>query len=139
VPKKVRELKHLLRRRGSTCTPGREPYDLGPSALAQPFTLSGKDGADAKGYQQKLVNEQSPRSEERHESPLQHGHSMSERDNASWSRSQLTGADRPQTHGDTYEEAARTVRRSWSSSSKPTKDHGRALPEPLVLKYEEVG
>ncbi len=57
MPKKIRELKSLLLRAGFTWSPGKGSHTkwLHP-LLPGELTLSGKDGDDAKPYQEKDVN-----------------------------------------------------------------------------------
>ena len=57
MPKKIRELKSLLLRAGFTWSPGKGSHTkwLHP-LLPGKLTLSGKDGDDAKLYQEKDVN-----------------------------------------------------------------------------------
>jgi predicted RNA binding protein YcfA (HicA-like mRNA interferase family) len=57
MPKKIRELKSLLLRAGFTWSPGKGSHTkwLHP-LLPGKLTLSGKDGDDAKPYQEKDVN-----------------------------------------------------------------------------------
>ena len=58
MPKKVRELKQLLQRAGFLLLPkrgkGSHSYWI-HELLQKPVVLSGKDGADAKSYQEKDV------------------------------------------------------------------------------------
>jgi predicted RNA binding protein YcfA (HicA-like mRNA interferase family) len=57
MPKKIRELKSLLSRAGFTCTPGKGSHTKWfHPLLPGKLTLSGKDGADAKAYQEQDVN-----------------------------------------------------------------------------------
>jgi predicted RNA binding protein YcfA (HicA-like mRNA interferase family) len=57
MPKKIRELKSLLLRAGFTCTPGKGSHTKWfHPLLPGKLTLSGKDGNDAKSYQEKDVN-----------------------------------------------------------------------------------
>ncbi|MUG91180.1 addiction module toxin, HicA family [Scytonema sp. UIC 10036] len=58
MPKKVRELKQMLQKAGFTLLPKREKGShscwIHP-LLPNPVVLSGKDGKDAKSYQEKDV------------------------------------------------------------------------------------
>jgi len=58
MSKKIRELKSLLRKFGFAEIPGKGSHTkwLHPLYLGR-VTLSGKDGSDAKPYQEKEVNE----------------------------------------------------------------------------------
>jgi predicted RNA binding protein YcfA (HicA-like mRNA interferase family) len=56
VPKKIRELKQLLRQAGFQEVPGKGSHTNWIHPLyAGKITVSGKDGADAKPYQDKEV------------------------------------------------------------------------------------
>ncbi len=56
MPKKIRELKQMLRRAGCTCEPGKGSHTKWSHPLLRDkLTLSGKDGVDAKRYQEKDV------------------------------------------------------------------------------------
>jgi len=56
MPKKIRELKQLLRQAGFSELPGKGSHTNWVHSLyAGKITVSGKDGADAKHYQQKEV------------------------------------------------------------------------------------
>lgn len=56
MPKKIRELKQLLRKAGFEELPGKgvHPNWIHPLYLGK-ITVSGKDGADAKPYQEKEI------------------------------------------------------------------------------------
>jgi predicted RNA binding protein YcfA (HicA-like mRNA interferase family) len=57
MPKKIRELKSLLLKAGFTCAPGKGSHTKWfHPLLPGKLTLSGKDGNDAKPYQEKDVN-----------------------------------------------------------------------------------
>jgi predicted RNA binding protein YcfA (HicA-like mRNA interferase family) len=57
MPKKIRELKSLLLQAGFTYRPGKGSHsNWYHPLLAGKVTLSGKDGNDAKAYQEKDVN-----------------------------------------------------------------------------------
>jgi predicted RNA binding protein YcfA (HicA-like mRNA interferase family) len=57
MPKKIRELKSLLSKAGFTCAPGKGSHSKWfHPLLPGKLTLSGKDGNDAKPYQEKDVN-----------------------------------------------------------------------------------
>jgi predicted RNA binding protein YcfA (HicA-like mRNA interferase family) len=56
MPKKIRELKSLLRKAGFTDRPGKGSHTVWTHPqLPQSLTLSGNDGDDAKPYQEKEV------------------------------------------------------------------------------------
>mgnify|MGYP005853153569 CR=1 FL=1 len=56
MPKKIRELKSLLLKAGFVCEPGKGSHTKwSHSLLVGKLTLSGKDGDDAKRYQEKDV------------------------------------------------------------------------------------
>lgn len=56
MPKKIRELKQLLRKRGFQELPGKGSHTNWIHPLyAGKITVSGKDGSDAKPYQEKEV------------------------------------------------------------------------------------
>jgi predicted RNA binding protein YcfA (HicA-like mRNA interferase family) len=56
MPKKIRELKQLLRQAGFSELPGKGSHTNWVHSLyAGKITVSGKDGADAKRYQEKEV------------------------------------------------------------------------------------
>lgn len=56
MPKKIRELKQMLRRVGFSELPGKGSHSNWVHPLyAGKLTISGKDGADAKPYQEKEV------------------------------------------------------------------------------------
>jgi predicted RNA binding protein YcfA (HicA-like mRNA interferase family) len=58
MPKKIRELKAMLLRAGCQCESGKGSHTKwSHPELANKLTLSGKDGADAKRYQEKDVLE----------------------------------------------------------------------------------
>ncbi|MBW4555872.1 MAG: type II toxin-antitoxin system HicA family toxin [Trichormus sp. ATA11-4-KO1] len=57
MPKKIRELKSLLLQAGFTCRPGKGSHtNWYHILLPGRVTISGKDGNDAKAYQEKDVN-----------------------------------------------------------------------------------
>lgn len=57
MPKKIRELKSLLLKAGFTWSPGKGSHTQWfHPLLSGKLTLSGKDGDDAKLYQEKDVN-----------------------------------------------------------------------------------
>jgi predicted RNA binding protein YcfA (HicA-like mRNA interferase family) len=58
MPKKIRELKSMLRKAGFKCIPGKGSHSkwLHP-VLVTPVVLSGNDGDDAKRYQEKNVRQ----------------------------------------------------------------------------------
>jgi predicted RNA binding protein YcfA (HicA-like mRNA interferase family) len=57
MPKKIRELKSLLLQNGFTCRPGKGSHtNWYHTLLPGRVTISGKDGNDAKPYQEKDVN-----------------------------------------------------------------------------------
>jgi len=59
MPKKIRELKALLSKAGFRWRPGKGSHTIWEHPLAdQSVTLSGKDGRDARRYQEHEVNEQ---------------------------------------------------------------------------------
>jgi predicted RNase H-like HicB family nuclease len=51
---------------------------------------------------------------------------------------ELTGADRPMTHGETYEEAAKNGAEALDLLVAAFREGGRDLPEPAVLRAEPV-
>lgn len=56
MPKKIRELKQLLRKAGFEELPGKGSHTNWIHPLyAGKITVSGKDGADAKPYQEKAI------------------------------------------------------------------------------------
>jgi predicted RNA binding protein YcfA (HicA-like mRNA interferase family) len=56
MPKKIRELKQMLQQAGFSELPGKGSYTNWIHSLyAGKITVSGKDGADAKRYQEKEV------------------------------------------------------------------------------------
>ena len=58
MPKKIRELKALLQKAGFTCKPGKGSHTKWKHARREkPVILSGKDGVDAKPYQEREVAE----------------------------------------------------------------------------------
>ncbi len=59
MPKKIRELKAMLRKAGFECVRTRGSHErwIHPDLPELPVTLAGKDGKDAKPYLEKLVNE----------------------------------------------------------------------------------
>jgi predicted RNA binding protein YcfA (HicA-like mRNA interferase family) len=58
VPKKVRELKAMLRKAGFVVKPGRGSHTVwGHPAMTAKISLSGGDGDDAHLYQEKSVRE----------------------------------------------------------------------------------
>jgi predicted RNA binding protein YcfA (HicA-like mRNA interferase family) len=59
VPKKVRDLKALLRKAGFRWRPGKGSHTIWEHPLAdKAVTLSGNDGRDARTYQEREVREQ---------------------------------------------------------------------------------
>ena len=59
MPKKVRELKAMLRKAGFTWRPGKGSHTVWEHPLAtKAVVLSGNDGRDAKPYQQDQVERQ---------------------------------------------------------------------------------
>lgn len=58
MPKKVRELKTILRKAGFTSRPGKGSHVVwAHPALSETLTLAGNDGDDAKLYQEKRVQQ----------------------------------------------------------------------------------
>lgn len=59
MPKKIRELKAMLRQAGFTFRPGKGSHMVWkhPRLRFIRLTLAGKDGDDAKGYQERDVEE----------------------------------------------------------------------------------
>lgn len=58
MPRKLRELKAMLRKVGFTCTSGKGSHTKWRHPRrSKPVVLSGKDGADAKPYQELEVEE----------------------------------------------------------------------------------
>lgn len=59
MPKKIRELKAMLRKAGFECVRIRGSHErwLHPDLPELPITLAGKDGKDAKPYLERLVNQ----------------------------------------------------------------------------------
>jgi predicted RNA binding protein YcfA (HicA-like mRNA interferase family) len=58
MPKKIRELKQMLRQSGFTQIPGKGSHTNWIHPLYHgKVTISGKDGADAKPYQEKEVKQ----------------------------------------------------------------------------------
>jgi predicted RNA binding protein YcfA (HicA-like mRNA interferase family) len=57
MPKKIRELKAILRRTGFTWRPGKGSHTqwLHPLLPEDPITIAGKDGSDAKLYLERQV------------------------------------------------------------------------------------
>jgi predicted RNA binding protein YcfA (HicA-like mRNA interferase family) len=65
MPKKIRELKSLLLQAGFTCRTGKGSHtNWYHTLLPGRVTISGKDGNDAKAYQEKDVNNALKRLEE---------------------------------------------------------------------------
>ncbi len=59
MPKKIRELKAILRKAGFRWRPGKGSHTVWEHPLAdKAVTLSGKDGRDARPYQEAEVREQ---------------------------------------------------------------------------------
>lgn len=58
MPKKIRELKKMLRKAGFECRRTRGSHErwIHPRLPELPITLAGKDSQDAKSYQEKLVD-----------------------------------------------------------------------------------
>ncbi len=50
---------------------------------------------------------------------------------------ELTGEDWPQTHGETYEEAARNGREALDGLIDAFRANGRPLPDPSVIRSED--
>jgi predicted RNA binding protein YcfA (HicA-like mRNA interferase family) len=70
MPRKIRELKHLLRRAGFQELPGKGSHTNWIHPLyAGKITVSGKDGADAKLYQEKEILNAIQAVEEQHNDP----------------------------------------------------------------------
>jgi predicted RNA binding protein YcfA (HicA-like mRNA interferase family) len=58
MAKKIRELKAILKKAGFTCETGKGSHTKWRHPLREkPVVLSGKDGQDAKRYQEKEVEE----------------------------------------------------------------------------------
>jgi predicted RNA binding protein YcfA (HicA-like mRNA interferase family) len=59
MPKKIRELKAMLRKAGFSSRPGKGSHTvwIHPALSREELTLSGGDGNDAKPYQEKDVRE----------------------------------------------------------------------------------
>ena len=58
MPKKIRQLKRLLRKAGFTFRPGKGSHTVWSHPKAtKPVVLSGNDGDDAKPYQEREVAE----------------------------------------------------------------------------------
>ncbi len=58
MPKKIRELKQMLRKAGFVCRPGKGSHTVWTHPqVTKPVILSGKDGRDARRYQEERVNE----------------------------------------------------------------------------------
>ncbi|MGB6298985.1 MAG: type II toxin-antitoxin system HicA family toxin [Rivularia sp. (in: cyanobacteria)] len=58
MPKKIRELKSLLRKAGFTYQPAKGSHTKWKhSKLSKAIIIAGKDGDDAKAYLEKQVNE----------------------------------------------------------------------------------
>lgn len=58
MPKKIRELKSMLRKAGFVSRPGKGSHTIwAHPKLSDSVTLSGNDGGDAKRFQEKLVRE----------------------------------------------------------------------------------
>lgn len=58
MPKKIRQLKRLLRKAGFSSRPGRGSHTVWTHPqVPKPIVLSGNDGDDAKPYQEKEVAE----------------------------------------------------------------------------------
>ncbi|MBF2009534.1 type II toxin-antitoxin system HicA family toxin [Chlorogloeopsis fritschii PCC 9212] len=68
MPKKIRELKQMLRQAGFTELPGKGSHTnwIHPLYTGK-LTISGKDSADAKRYQEKEVQQAILEVEEKHE------------------------------------------------------------------------
>jgi len=59
MPKKIRDLKHMLRKAGFRWRPGKGSHTIWEHPLAdKSVTLSGKDGQDARRYLESQVEEQ---------------------------------------------------------------------------------
>jgi predicted RNA binding protein YcfA (HicA-like mRNA interferase family) len=58
MPKKIRQLKAMLRKAGFVCRSGKGSHTVWDHQKAsRPVVLSGNDGRDAKPYQEREVNE----------------------------------------------------------------------------------
>ena len=58
MPKKIRQLKAMLRRAGFVCRPGKGSHTVWThSKLPDSVVLSGNDGHDARRYQERMVQE----------------------------------------------------------------------------------
>lgn len=58
MPKKIRELKSMLRKAGFTYRPGKGSHSVwSHPKLAKSIIIAGKDGNDARLYSEKEVNE----------------------------------------------------------------------------------
>lgn len=56
MPKKIRQLKAMLRKAGFTSRPGKGSHTVwAHPKLSDSLVLSGKDGQDAKRYQERMV------------------------------------------------------------------------------------
>ena len=59
MPRKIRELKQMLRKAGFRWRPGKGSHTIWEHPLAErSITLSGSDGHDAKPYQQSRVEQE---------------------------------------------------------------------------------
>jgi predicted RNA binding protein YcfA (HicA-like mRNA interferase family) len=57
MPKKIRDLKKMLAKAGFTCRPGKGSHTKwSHPRVPRPVVLSGKDGSDAKPYQEAEVD-----------------------------------------------------------------------------------
>ena len=65
MPKKIRQLKRMLRKAGFGHRPGKGSHTVWTHPkVAKPVALSGKDGDDAKAYQEREVAERVREAEE---------------------------------------------------------------------------
>ena len=55
MPKKISELKQLLKKAGFTCTPAKGSHSKWKHPLSESIIIAGKDGDDAKLYLEKQV------------------------------------------------------------------------------------
>jgi predicted RNA binding protein YcfA (HicA-like mRNA interferase family) len=66
MPRKIRQLKAMLRKAGFRSRPGKGSHTVWEHPRAsRPVTLAGKDGSDAKPYQEKEVEERIEEAEDR--------------------------------------------------------------------------
>jgi predicted RNA binding protein YcfA (HicA-like mRNA interferase family) len=66
MPKKVRQLKQMLKKAGFSVRPGKGSHTVWghPNLGGETVTVSGNDGDDAKPYQEKQVREAIKKAEE---------------------------------------------------------------------------